>query len=314
MIHLIKAILIGGSMQYVSIHGEDSTKPILLLLHGGPGMAQIGVARHFNKDLEKNFMVVNWDQRGAGKSYNRKIDRATMNTTQFVNDAIEVSEYLCKTYNRKKIYLCGHSWGSVIGIKAASKRPDLYEAYIGVGQVINIIEGQKLSYAFVQENAKRINDIKTLKTLENIGPAPYNDIKKLQTVVSLIEKYDGAVYKGRMNKLVKQGTSTKDYSLWDWVWRFNKGIKFSLQTLLPHTLQVNLTNEINSLTIPTYFIMGQNDQQTPLPLVENYYKNFNSPIKNIFVIKECAHMLPFEKPQELARIILEIENGLNNKH
>jgi pimeloyl-ACP methyl ester carboxylesterase len=307
MIHLLKAILIGGSMQYVSIHGADSTKPILLMLHGGPGMAQIGVSRYFSKELEENFVVVNWDQRGAGKSYNKNVDINSMNTNQFVDDAIEVSEYLCKTYNRKNIYLCGHSWGSAIGIQAAYKRPDLFKAFIGIGQVVNIVEGQKLSYDFALKNATVANDAKAVAQLQNLGPAPYSDIKKLQSLVSLIEKYNGSVYNGKINALVKKGASTKEYNLWDWVWRFNKGIKFSLKHLLPHTLQIDIAKEINQIKIPVYFIMGENDQQTPLSLVQQYYNTLQAPKKNLQVLKECAHMLPFEKPHELAKFLVEIE-------
>jgi pimeloyl-ACP methyl ester carboxylesterase len=307
MIHLLKAILIGGSMQYVSIHGTDSTKPILLMLHGGPGMAQIGVARHFSKQLEENFVVVNWDQRGAGKSYSKNVSPQSMTTNQFVQDAIEVSEYLCKTYNRKNIYICGHSWGSAIGIMAAHERPDLYKAFIGVGQVVNIVQGQQLSYEFVLKNATAANDVKSLAKLQKLGTAPYTDIQKLQSLVGMIEQYNGSVFNGKINTLVKKGASTKEYNIWDWVWRFNKGIKFSLKHLLPHTLQIDVAKQINELKIPVYFIMGENDQQTPLSLVQQYYDSLKAPKKNLFVIDKCAHMLPFEKPEELAKLLMEIE-------
>jgi pimeloyl-ACP methyl ester carboxylesterase len=309
MIHVLKEIIIGGIMQYISIHGQDTTKPILLMLHGGPGMAQIGLARHFNTELEKQYVVVNWDQRGAGKSYHKNIDTATMNTAQFVNDAIELSEYLCKTYHTPKIYICGHSWGSAIGLKAVAKRPELYTAFIGIGQVVNIIQGQQLAYQYVMQQATITNDAKAIMALKNLGPAPYSTLPKLQTLVKYIEKYNGSVYNGKINALMKKGSSTKEYSLWDWVWRFNKGIKFSLQHLLPHTLAIDIATEIKSVAIPVYFIMGQNDYQTPVALVKPFYENLQAPAKKYFEIKNCAHMLPFEKPIEMLQILLEIRDG-----
>jgi pimeloyl-ACP methyl ester carboxylesterase len=309
MIHLLKEIIIGGIMQYISIHGQDTTKPILLMLHGGPGMAQIGLARHFNTELEKEFVVVNWDQRGAGKSYHNNIDTVTMTTSQFVSDAIELSEYLCKNYTRKKIFICGHSWGSAIGIKAAALRPDLYTAFIGIGQVVNIIEGQKLSYQYVMQQATTANDTKTITVLNKLGPAPYSTMPKLQTLVNCIEKYNGSVYNGKINALMKKGASTKEYNLWDWVWRFNKGMKFSLKHLLPHTLELNLASEIKKINVPVYFIMGTSDYQTPIALVKPFYENIQAPAKKYFEIKNCAHMLPFEKPTEMLQILLQIRDS-----
>jgi pimeloyl-ACP methyl ester carboxylesterase len=308
MIHLLKEILIGGIMQYVSIHSSDTTKPILLMLHGGPGMAQIGLARHFHGNLEKEFIVVNWDQRGAGKSYRKNIDTSTMNTNQFVNDAIEISEYLRKEYPNKKLFVCGHSWGSAIGLKAVAKRPDLFSAFIGIGQVVHIIEGQKKSYEFVLQKAIKNSDEKTIAALEKLGLPPYQDLAKLQALVKLIEQYNGSVYNGTINGLMKKGASTKEYNIWDWAWRFNKGIKFSLKHLLPHTLEIDLTKEVTEVKIPIYFIMGSNDYQTPISLAKPYFDIIKAPLKKYYEIENCAHMLPFEKPAEMLKILLEIRD------
>jgi pimeloyl-ACP methyl ester carboxylesterase len=309
MIHLLKEILIGGIMQYISIHNADTTKPILLMLHGGPGMAQIGLARHFHASLEKEFIVVNWDQRGAGKSYRKNIDVATMNTNQFVNDAIELTEYLHKAYPNKKIYLCGHSWGSAIGLKAVAKRPDLFTAFIGIGQVVNIVEGQKKSYEFVLQQATKANDAKMISTLQKLGAPPYSDLKKLQSLVKLIEKNNGSVYNGTINGLMKKGASTKEYSIWDWAWRFNKGIKFSLKYLLPQTLQIDMVQEVKEVKVPLYFIMGKQDYQTPNSLAKPYFEMIKAPIKKYYEIENCAHMLPFEKPEEMVKILVEVRDG-----
>jgi pimeloyl-ACP methyl ester carboxylesterase len=308
MIHVLKEILIGGVMQFISIHGNDTTKPILLMIHGGPGMAQIGLSRHFFSKLENEFVVVNWDQRGAGKSYNKNIDANTMTTEQFVNDVIEISAYLIKTYNKQKIYVCGHSWGSAIGLKAVAKKPDLFTAFIGIGQVVNIAEGQKKSYDFVVSNATKAKDTKTIEDVKKLGLPPYTELKKLQALVKLIEKYNGSVHKGTINGLMKKGASTKEYSIWDWAWRFNKGMKFSLQHLLPQTLLIDLAAEIKEVQVPVYIIMGANDYQTPTELVKPFFENLQAPSKKYYEIQNCAHMLPFEKPDEMMKILLEIRD------
>ncbi len=203
-----------------------------------------------------------------------------------------------------------HSWGSDIGILAAQKRPDLYKAFIGVGQVVNIIEGQQISYDFVLNSATKANDSKSLAKLNNIGKPPYTEIKKLKSLVSLIEKYNGAVYNGTLNGIVKKGASTKEYNLWDWVWRFNKGINFSLKHLLPHTLALDIKQQIPFLNMPTFFISGDHDMQTPTSLINTFYKDFTAPKKEIFIIPNCGHMVPFEKPNEFSTIVIDIANTI----
>ena len=112
----IQKIEIGGIEQYIMIRGRDTNNPILLFLHGGPGYAQISYARKYQKELEDNFIVVNWDQRGAGKSFSFNIPKDTMNREQFIEDCKELIDYLCKKYNKEKIFLDGHSWGSELGL------------------------------------------------------------------------------------------------------------------------------------------------------------------------------------------------------
>ena len=120
-------ITLGGIPQAVLIRGLDTTNPVLLMLHGGPGFTEMALFATYNQDLEKDFIVVNWDQRGAGLSYDPSIPDSTMNIQQFVNDAHELVSWLKKRYNREKIYLLGHSWGSILGIHLTQQYPqDFY--------------------------------------------------------------------------------------------------------------------------------------------------------------------------------------------
>jgi pimeloyl-ACP methyl ester carboxylesterase len=305
MLHIVNSILLGGITQFISISGEDTSKPILLMVHGGPGMAQIGVASYFQKELEQHYLVVNWDQRGAGKSYHKKVPISSMTTQQIVSDAIELSEYLYKHYGNRKIFICGHSWGSAVAIYAVKQRPDLYKAFIGIGQVVNILEGQKIAYNYAMQQAENSGMQQDVLALKKLGIAPYDNTKKIRTLVKYLEKYNGAVYGGTINKLVKKGSSLKDYSIADWLFKFNRGIKFSIKYLLPETLKLQLNTEIKELQVPCYFIMGKYDMQTSLQLVEPFVAELKAPHKELIVIDSCAHMLPFEKPRELAKILVE---------
>jgi len=138
-------IKINGVEQGMFIKGKDKTKPVLLFLHGGPGMPEYAVSRKYQPVLEDNFIVCWWEQRGAGLSYSTDIPLETMNFGQLISDVIEVTNYLRNRFKQEKIYLMAHSGGTFIGIQAAAQAPELYYAYLGISQISNQLESEKLA-------------------------------------------------------------------------------------------------------------------------------------------------------------------------
>ena len=130
----LEKIELGDINQWISIRGRNTANPILLYLHGGPGTPVMPLFRHFQAPLEDHFIVVQWEQRGAGKSFSWKIPKETMTIEQFISDLQVLIELLRKRFNKEKIYLMGHSWGSVFGTYTVQRYPELFYAYIGVGQ------------------------------------------------------------------------------------------------------------------------------------------------------------------------------------
>lgn len=172
-IETLEKIIIGEAEQWIYIRSKNSSKPVLLFLHGGPGGSAMSKLRYFNSDLEDYFTVVNWDQRGAGKSYSRSIPEEMFNIEQFVADTVEMTFYLKERFETEKIYLLGHSWGTIIGIMAAYQYPHLYHAYIGTAQVVEPGRGEQISYQYALEAASEEGNVSALAELEMIGPAPY---------------------------------------------------------------------------------------------------------------------------------------------
>ncbi|MGG0719229.1 alpha/beta hydrolase [Robertmurraya massiliosenegalensis] len=156
-ISVLESVAIGGIEQWVLIRGESINNPIVLFLHGGPGNAQIGWAPKFQSNLERNFIVVNWDQRGSGLSYFEGIPEESMNINQFIQDAYELTIYLLNKFKKNKIFIVGHSWGTIIGMPLIQKHPHLFHAYIGVGQSVDLQRGELLSYEYTLEYAKNNN-------------------------------------------------------------------------------------------------------------------------------------------------------------
>jgi pimeloyl-ACP methyl ester carboxylesterase len=140
---------INGVNMGMIIKSKNRSNPVLLFVHGGPGMPEYPFTETYPAGLEENFTVVWWDQRGAGLSYNSDIQKETMTTEQFVSDTVKVTNYLRERFGQDKIYLMGHSWGSYIAIQAAAKSPELYHAYIGVGQISNQMESEKIAYEYM---------------------------------------------------------------------------------------------------------------------------------------------------------------------
>jgi pimeloyl-ACP methyl ester carboxylesterase len=166
----IKYLRLGGVDQWVMIRGEDVSNPALILLHGGPGMSETSFFRHCNAALEKSFTVVYWDQRGAGKSFDRDIPPSTMTVERFISDLGELVTYVCTRLVRTKITIFGHSWGSALGVLYAAQCPDKVTAYVGSGQYGDCAAAEAASYAFALAEAQRRNNNKALKQLRAIGP------------------------------------------------------------------------------------------------------------------------------------------------
>jgi pimeloyl-ACP methyl ester carboxylesterase len=161
---------INGVEQGMFIKSKDSSNPVLLLVHGGPGMPEYWLTQFYPTGLEDYFTVVWWEQRGAGLSYSADIPPETMTAEQFVSDTLEVTNYLRKRFGKEKIYLMGHSWGSYIGIQAAAREPELFHAYIGVGQISHQIKSEQLAYEYALAYYRKSGDTDMVKKLEAASP------------------------------------------------------------------------------------------------------------------------------------------------
>jgi proline iminopeptidase len=166
---------INGAKQYVLIRGTNRENPVLLFLHGGPGASATALLRKFNGVLEDQFTVVYWDQRGAGKSYNKHISKDEIKVKQYIADAEFLVNYLKSRFSTERIFLVGHSWGARLGMYLVQKHPEDFLAYVGVGQELAAFEGELQSYQFTLQRAKETNNQKAIRELEEIGAPQSGD-------------------------------------------------------------------------------------------------------------------------------------------
>ncbi len=311
-ISVIEKVDIGGVDQYLIIRGVDSIKPVLLFLHGGPGSPESGFVQKYNPDLETEFVVVHWEQRGAGKSYSKSIPVESMNVEQFISDTKELSEYLIKRFNQEKIYIMGHSWGSYLGILTIEKYPELYHCYLGIGQVSNQYRSEKISFDWIKEQAEKRQDKKALDKIEDLAFPGKEDCSKewinfLMVERSYVDKFGGGIfhdYEGVWDKL-SPVLNAKEYSLKD-KFNFGLGSVFSLKHLWEEIITTNLTEKVDSIQIPVYIFQGLYDYQTSYIVAKEFYEQLQAPKKDFITFDKSAHCPIFDEPEKFNKKLKEI--------
>lgn len=171
-IALMETVPVNGTDQWLVMRGKSIHNPVLLYLSGGPGASELGLVRGYDPALEDQFIVVVWEQPGAGKSYGARSCR-TLTVDQFVSDGLEVTQYLRERFQQDKIYLLGSSWGTILGVKMAQQQPNLFAAYIGMGQMVSSTENDLMSYEYALDYARQKGDAKAVEAISKYGPPPY---------------------------------------------------------------------------------------------------------------------------------------------
>lgn len=309
----LEEITLGGLKQWIFIRGTDQKNPVLVFLHGGPGepIAGISSSRKLDAELIKHFTVVHWDQRGAGKSYHRDIQVDAMTFNRLVEDCNELIDYLQNRFNIRKVFLVGHSAGSPIGIKTAYKYPEKIHAYVGVAQIINDYEQQKISYEFVVEEADKSGDVKALSVIKAIGPPPYETPKKVFEKARYVGRYGGFIHDNPFKQMVGSWLGyliSPEYSLTEGLKTMRgKGLNFTMNARWEETKNINFTKEIKSIKVPIYFFEGKFDMIYPTVLVENFYNNLDAEKgKKLIIFESSAHFPMIEEKKKYQDLLINV--------
>jgi len=306
---VLERVPVNETRQWVLIRSENVANPVVLFVHGGPGTSQLTLNRTNTGPLEKHFTVVNWDQRRAGKSFAAGRDRARMNMGQFVDDVVDLSTYLARRFKKERILLVGHSWGTGIALLAASRRPDLFSAYIGIGQVSKQAESERLSYEWTLEQARKAGDKSSCEQLTAIGPPPYtgNWRSKFLTERRILCKYGGEFHgssKGGLGVVLRSLVFSREYTMLDRI-NYFRGIFRSLDALFPEFFETDLFTQVPELRIPVYFCLGRHDNEVPSVLSAKYFQVLKAPAKRIVWFERSSHMPNTEEKDEFNRFMIE---------
>lgn len=301
----INYLNINGIEQFVLIRGNNINNPVLLMIHGGPGSPQAHMNCKYNKELEEHYVVVNWDQRGAGASFYDNINSQNLNIEILIDDTKELTNYLRNRFNQDKIFILGHSWGSYLGMKTIHKYPELYHAYIGIGQVSNQRKSEELSYEFVYNTAKKNNNKKAISQLEEIG-YPTNGVYKNRDKSMMIERnwvsnFGGAAHELTQKDLIKffifPLINFKEYRVIDKI-NYIRGITQTQEVIWETLLNHQLIDEVKEVEIPIYILQGIYDYQTVHSLAKAYIDSLKAPHKEFITFSNSAHMVPYNQEIE----------------
>lgn len=290
----LEAVEINGDRQYLLIRGKDRTNPVLLFLHGGPGMPAMYLAHAFQRPLENEFVVVHWDQRASGKSFRKGIDPALISTSQLVADAEAVIAHLQSRLGADKVYLIGHSHGSYIGAILADRRPDLVKAYVGIGQVADASQEIAVQDAY-------------LKTQLNALDLPADTKITGANREDLLFKTGAELYgETSFMPLLLTGLMAPEYSLSE-VMKVRQGSSFSSAHMKRDMIDGPLMENAQRFEMPVYFMMGDYDMVTPVSLAQAYFEKVEAPAKTWVAFDQSAHFPFFEEPDAFAAAMARVK-------
>ena len=303
-VYELKKIKLGGYNQTVLVRGFDRNNPVIIFLHGGPGFSSISYTKKFQSEIERNYVVVNWDQRGSGKSFSVFLNGKTMNEQQLLRDLDELVDYLCEEYDKEKVYIAGHSWGTVLGKDYVQKYPDKVEYFISIGQYVSDRDSNTYSYNFLYDEASRRDDQNTLDNLLKLGKPPYDgNIKKEALFRKLINKYDGNEISVDINKEMFFGTILEpEYSVLDLL-KLTLGNYYSLYHLYDHYSVRDFRNENLRFEVPVVFILGKKDLVTNYELAEEYFNIIDCDNKKLILFDNSAHEPQYEEIDKFSEVI-----------
>jgi len=302
-----KYLTLGGEQQFVRIRGRDLDNPILVDLHGGPGSAFTPFTHRMLAPLTEYFTLVEWDQRGAGRSYG---DEAMAKNTSFqrmVDDTIELLEYVTLRFDQSQVVLVGHSWGTNLGLKVIAQRPDLVSAYVGVGQALGWKSGFDESLRLMKEAARANGDSETLQALESLPPWPENPELGADHVARIqrhLSRFGASIHALRdpqdilHSHLMLDTILSPDLSMAELYKKFfpdpmspaNEALLVDL-----YDYEIAYPDEY-VFEVPVFIFQGEHDWQTPTTLIKTWFGQVRAPVKEYVAFEDSAHYVVNEEP------------------
>ena len=264
-------------------------------------MATVGL----NGLLEADFVVIEWDQRGSGKSAASIEPTAAMNMGQLVADTIELTEHLTQRFGKRQLIVVGHSWGSILGLMAVRQRPDLYGAFVSTGLIANFAEGQRVAYRFLLAESERQGNRKAVAELTDLGAPPYagpDAIAQWKRCGRWLGEFGAVWHSPEKFNRVGWMLSSIEYS-WPEKLRFNRAAGRSFDLLFGDLMSTNLIEAVPQVEVPVFFAEGRYDQLAPVEVAERYFSSLIAPRKEWVLFENSAHFPQWEERERFHQLL-----------
>lgn len=298
---------LNGRKQWITIRGKNVDNPVILFLAGGPGGSQLAATRRLLKDLEKDFVVVNWDQPGAAKSYNSRMIQ-DLTPGDYLKDGRALTQFLKQQLNKDQIYMVGESWGSFLGIMMANASPEDYAALITTGQMVDFDATEVRNYKTALSYAKE-NDTDLFKTLKEQGPPPYHGkdmiwkaSKSLMTLTKIMSNNPDIHGPGYDTFIDVMGP---EYTLFDKV-NYFRGMITTFNTVYPLLYDYDLRTMYPELKIPVVFVVGKHDLNAPQDFSKDYFEKLKAPEKEYIVFEHSGHSPWVDESMRFMELIRDV--------
>ena len=294
---------IGGHDQALMIRGRDIENPVLLYLAGGPGGTDLGAMRA-DVGLEEHFVVVTWEQRGAGKSYPALDPVDTLTLEQTITDTIAVTHYLRERFNEKKIYLLGNSWGTTLGVLAVQRHPELFHAFVGTGQMVSQRETDLMFYEDTLAWAEQTGNDALVATLRQNGPPPYDTLLDYEPALS--HEHDWNRYPEL--DVSKEMPSILFVPEYTWMDRINgfRGFLDTFSVLYPQLQDIDFRQDVPQLEVPVYIVTGKHEARGRAVLAEEWFEMLQAPSKEMILFEHSGHRPLFEEPARFVEVMTRV--------
>lgn len=298
-------VRIGGIDQWISIRGENRNNPVLLVLHGGPGSCYSIFTPHL-RPWEKHFTIVQWDQRGAGRTLARtgSCGSGEISFKQLTSDAIEITEYLRARVHQDKVFLLASSIGSAFGLQVALNRPDMFYAYIGTDQNVGMVRGREENHRQLLDRLRACGMTSGIRTVERIGAdATHWTPRDFTTIAQCTMKSDPSGFR-RTIKLLKDAVwFAPGWKLRD-IRAFVKGMHFSLERMLPEIVRYDAWALGTCFDLPVFLFQGEDDVLTLTAEAQTYFADIKAPAKRMELISDAGHFAMFLQPEQFLEKLL----------
>jgi pimeloyl-ACP methyl ester carboxylesterase len=305
-ISIFEKVKINNAELWVLTRTENKNKPLLLIVAGFPGGGE-SLAYHRLKKLESEFIVVNFEQRGAGKSYSKSLTDDDLSLEILADDINDLTLYLKNVHSKAKIFLAAHSFGSLLAFKAIDKEPQHYFSLTLIAPVVDPIQNDVVLYNHLLELTKSNGDDETFELLKKIGTPPHRTLSDFSSLRNSAGKYKMIIYNDDARGKLFNLQSLRLYTIADFL-KLRDSVPFYFRNLVEDVSVFDTYKELPGFEIPLHFIVGRHDMNTPYFLAQHYYDFVDSPGKSYTEFQESAHFPHYEEPDRFFTEMLRIRD------